>query len=574
MTALPPSYSPSSSTAPRQRWRTLRGWTLRRTYLGVLAVLGILAVLSNALLDSGLRSVRGDTQWTNVAGRQRMLSQRIAWDATRLLGTRGIERDAVRTRLRETLLQFQRGYRLLSNPSSALYSGGAGSERARQYAAQLGPEVRGYGQAVQRLLESPQVGVNDPNLRTVQEQASVSLLEALDRAVLDDTRRSQSAVEVVERLSWARTLLVLALLFGLGLFVFRPLEQRNRTTLMTLEGTVAALAHAGAYSDALLDIFRRIESGDSPEDVARFSVQALARVADVDWGGLVVIKGDHAQVVNLWASSAVPTSFLEQVSRGSARGEGLVWQALNARQGIFVDDYPAQRSARSELVGLGMQAGAWVPLGYFEGGAYLLSAVRLHVTSGWSAADRALFEAAAHTVGVSLERRNHQQTLEKDALTDALTSLGNRRAFERDLDALCASARRHQYAACVLSMDIDGLKQVNDLEGHARGDALLSGFARALESSFRREDRLYRLGGDEFTALLSYCGPDAEAVVRGRVNNAVAALQASGFERVGASAGMAFYPQDAQNSLELTEQADARMYAEKRARKEWISPEN
>jgi len=539
----------------------------------LLVLLGVLTVLSNALLESGLSSLRGDAQWTNVAGRQRMLSQRIAWDATNLVGARGPEQVGTRTRLRQTLAQFREGHRLLSDPSSTLYSAGGGTERAKLYEQQLGTGVQNYQNAVARLLETPLIGPGDPQLAFIQAQASSPLLDALNRAVLEDAQRSRGAVENLQRLSWARTLAVLALLLVLGLFVFRPLERRNRANLSALEDSVVKLAHAGAYSDALLNIFKRIESGESPEEVARFSVGALARVADVDWGGLVVIQGDHAQVVNLWTSSAVPAPFLEQVSRGSARGEGLVWQALNARQGIFVDDYPAQRNARPELVGLGMQAGAWVPLGYFEGGAYLLSAVRLHVTSGWSAADRALFEAASHTVGVSLERQGHQQALEHEALTDALTSLSNRRAFERDLEALCASARRHRYSVCVLSMDVDGLKQINDLEGHARGDALLSGFARALEGSFRREDRLYRLGGDEFTALLSYCGPEAEVVVRGRVAAAVRILHDAGFEQVGASAGLAFYPDDARDPLELIEQADARMYGEKRARKGRVNPE-
>lgn len=154
-----------------------------------------------------------------------------------------------------------------------------------------------------RLLETPVIRPGDPQLTLIQTQASSPLLEALNRAVLKDAQRSRGAVENLQRLSWARTLAVLALLLVLGLFVFRPLERRNRANLRALEDSVAKLADAGAYSDVLLDIFKRIESGESPEEVARFSVGALARVADVDWGALVVIKGDHAQVVNLWASS-------------------------------------------------------------------------------------------------------------------------------------------------------------------------------------------------------------------------------------------------------------------------------
>lgn len=128
MTAHPPSPAlPNtlSSEGTSLLSRLLRGWTLRRAYLVMLVALGILT-LSNTLLESGLDSLRGDAQWTNVAGRQRMLSQRIAWDATRLVGARGPEQVSTRTRLRQTLTQFREGHCLLSDPLSTLHSARGG----------------------------------------------------------------------------------------------------------------------------------------------------------------------------------------------------------------------------------------------------------------------------------------------------------------------------------------------------------------------------------------------------------------------------------------------------------------
>jgi diguanylate cyclase (GGDEF)-like protein/PAS domain S-box-containing protein len=105
------------------------------------------------------------------------------------------------------------------------------------------------------------------------------------------------------------------------------------------------------------------------------------------------------------------------------------------------------------------------------------------------------------------ERRRLESDLIYLSTHDALTGLGNRFAFD---DALLALDARGPHPIGVLMVDLDGLKQVNDELGHAAGDALLRRVADVLRATFRVDDVIARIGGDEFAVLTA--GRDAEAL--------------------------------------------------------------
>lgn len=102
-----------------------------------------------------------------------------------------------------------------------------------------------------------------------------------------------------------------------------------------------------------------------------------------------------------------------------------------------------------------------------------------------------------HGVSITYDR-SQSRRLEELAYTDALTSLPNRAYCRRVLDELEAQGRGY----CVISMDVNYLKEVNDTRGHAAGDELLKNFADVLRASFRSSDIVGRLSGDEFIAIL------------------------------------------------------------------------
>ncbi|WP_407572448.1 diguanylate cyclase domain-containing protein [Deinococcus altitudinis] len=156
--------------------------------------------------------------------------------------------------------------------------------------------------------------------------------------------------------------------------------------------------------------------------------------------------------------------------------------------------------------------------------------------------------------------------LSEGALQDALTGLGNRRAFEQDLELELARAARHHYPLTVLMADLDGLKRVNDERGHDQGDALLRTFAASLRAQFRTSDRLYRLGGDEFAAILTHADTATFNRVLGRVHGAmIQTREQTGLPGADVSVGYSTYPQESSSQGDLVRLADERMYGQKRA---------
>lgn len=107
--------------------------------------------------------------------------------------------------------------------------------------------------------------------------------------------------------------------------------------------------------------------------------------------------------------------------------------------------------------------------------------------------------------------------LQTAAFTDALTGCANRRAFERDLERELARCARAELDLCVVAVDLDGLKRINDTEGHAAGDRALLQLVESLRRALRSLDGVYRLGGDEFVVVLPDTSPEGARVVMTRV---------------------------------------------------------
>jgi diguanylate cyclase (GGDEF)-like protein len=155
------------------------------------------------------------------------------------------------------------------------------------------------------------------------------------------------------------------------------------------------------------------------------------------------------------------------------------------------------------------------------------------------------------------ELQRRFELAEVDALTDPLTGVGNRRAWDRLLDAEEARCRRYGSAASLVAVDLDELKRVNDRQGHDAGDRLLRRTARVIDSTRRAADVVARLGGDEFGVLAVECDEPAAKVLADRLRGA---LEAAGIR---ASVGHATR-QPTGTLAQAWSAADADMYAHKR----------
>jgi diguanylate cyclase (GGDEF)-like protein len=119
--------------------------------------------------------------------------------------------------------------------------------------------------------------------------------------------------------------------------------------------------------------------------------------------------------------------------------------------------------------------------------------------------------------------RQQRLALIEDARVDALTGLGNRRSFEEALGAEVARVRRAPAPLAMALFDLDGLKRINDRDGHLEGDAALRKVAMALQMGVRGSDRAYRWAGDEFAVLFPNTTAEDAAAVCERVRRHAAA---------------------------------------------------
>jgi len=150
---------------------------------------------------------------------------------------------------------------------------------------------------------------------------------------------------------------------------------------------------------------------------------------------------------------------------------------------------------------------------------------------------------------------------------DLLTGLPNRLVFRERLEQGILRARRSEEPIAVLFIDLDRFKHINDNLGHDVGDELLQEVAQTLRQQVRDSDTVVRLGGDEFSILMeNFTDLDALASRAGRLVDSLSRpiCTASGHElKVGASIGIAVYPQDATDATSLVKHADIAMYRAK-----------
>ncbi|TBH20082.1 diguanylate cyclase [Thermus thermamylovorans] len=161
-----------------------------------------------------------------------------------------------------------------------------------------------------------------------------------------------------------------------------------------------------------------------------------------------------------------------------------------------------------------------------------------------------------------LHESRTRKLLEEAALTDPLTGLGNRRAFERLLLEELRRAERYGHPLSLAILDLRGFKQVNDRLGHTVGDLALMKVAEALERERRNGDRLFRWGGDEFAALFPHTPKAGALIAAHRYARAIAGLCFEGL-CLGVNIGLAAYPEDGETPDALLSAADTRMYRAK-----------
>jgi diguanylate cyclase (GGDEF) domain len=248
------------------------------------------------------------------------------------------------------------------------------------------------------------------------------------------------------------------------------------------------------------------------------------------------------------------------------RSNGLTYSVAREGEMILVEnmrDHPLFRNVPSHWIG--SIIGIPLKVGQTVVGVMNLSRSTL---GGFSASELRLLSLLSDQAAVAISNASLHQMISRQAYSDTLTGLPNRRALDERLEEEVSSARRNNYSFAVIMMDLDGFKLVNDTYGHSVGDDVLRLVFSQMSRGVRTTDFLARYGGDELTLILSQTEMSSAMIVSEKITEGMKKLKYKLPDgkrlKLGISGGIALYPVHARSGPDLLRAADAALYHAKK----------
>lgn len=311
---------------------------------------------------------------------------------------------------------------------------------------------------------------------------------------------------------------------------------------------------------------------------------AIAKLG-LDLNAVMTLVAEQAQQITHAKGAVVELAedgdmVYRAVSGGAAHLLGLRLKMENSLSGRCIsenttlycmDSEVDERVDRDACRRVGLRSMAVVPLVHCGEGIGVLKIYSSEVNA-FHDGDLQILSLMSELIAAAMfhATRYGAQELYKLATQDNLTGLANRALFLDCLRQGMEKARYSNKVLGVLMIDMDGLKPINDQYGHRMGDAALKEIAQRILKNTRHEDLVARLGGDEFAVILSSVqNQELASAAMNRIAEACGLPFV--FEnirlKIGASVGLAVYPEDAETSEQLLEYADHKMYVHKKLKK-------
>jgi diguanylate cyclase (GGDEF)-like protein len=259
----------------------------------------------------------------------------------------------------------------------------------------------------------------------------------------------------------------------------------------------------------------------------------------------------------------------EQTEQTTAKfGEELFMSALEELQNgdtVFLSglDIAVRLAERGVMMPRHCKSATLVPLvqaGNLEAALCMISSIK---DSPLPMADMNMVADLADRVAVVVSRAELFAQIERQAVTDPMTGLFNRRYFQEQLSKEIDRFQRFGHPFSYLMVDLDFLKKINDSLGHQYGDVAIKHIANIVKRNVRDVDTVGRWGGEEFVVLLPETDMIAGKIVAERICGAIREKPVEGIGTITASLGLATFPQDTQERAKLFDLADKALFQAK-----------
>lgn len=495
--------------------RNLSPAQLHRRYIAALSLIALLTIVSQVVVQVLIADQKHDSRIINIAGRQRMLSQKITKDSIYVVNAKtALEEETYRGELHKTLELWQKSHFGLQNGDPAMGLPGKNSPKIIALFSDIKNNYVAMVDAATSLLEPKNKLVNQSKTLEIIVGNETAFLTGMNAIVFQYDEEAKAKVENARWLELTLMTITLLVLLLEVRFIFAPATRRIRYQVKKLL--------------------------EREEDMDRlFNVSPIAMVM-VDIATLEILDANQT-AMELTGFS------LDDLRQSHIKD-------------LFVDntsDYEQFTKAIKEN-----------NCNEFE--ISLKSAEKKHIQTLVSARTVMHSGQDIYVFGFSniSELKKTQNNLEYHANYDKLTGLPNRWMLRNQMELELKKADRSNLKTAVLMLDLDNFKDVNDTLGHDVGDLLLKKAALRLRSCVRDSDIVARLGGDEFIIVLAELSETDSAE---RVINSILKRIAEPFDLLGdevsisTSIGVTLSPDDATEIEDLFKNADQAMYAAKQA---------
>lgn len=316
--------------------------------------------------------------------------------------------------------------------------------------------------------------------------------------------------------------------------------------------------------ESLIFVAREMASSLELQEVLDRTLAIMCREIGAERGVISVFNEESGELTSraFWRSTDdVPPA----PRRTWKLGEAITGLVAQQRKAMLCDDMSTdpRTKDRPSMLG-GFRSVLSVPL---EAKEKLLGVVTImsRIIGVFTQAHLRLLTAYAAEASISLENALLHEEVKRQASTDELTQLANRRFFYQRLEEEMKRARRYRHPLSLLFIDVDDLKAVNDHYGHIQGDNLLRHLAAHIARVIRDTDVAARLGGDEFVVLLPVSSREEAASLAERLLREATPcpLETGGAIPLRMSIGIAWAPLDGSYDVDLLRLADEAVYRAK-----------